>query len=302
MASAAFRTLVFAAALAAALTAQARLPAEVEHALSDSRPVPKPELARIAALSFDELLADYYWLRAVQVVGATNGDPSEFTGLVAQLSELVVALDPWVGHPYRFAAIWLSDDPKTLPAVNRIVERGIAYHPLDWRNRFYLAFNLFFHMGENQRAADELDRALQLEGAPRYMGRLVARLRAADGDLEAAAGFLSALLADDPDPYKRAEYEKALDEIETERRARRLDAARETYRERHGRDIASVEDLAHGPAPVLAALPEELHGWKWAIDAQTGAIVSSYYGRRYQVNYQDEQARARERMQEGVAQ
>ena len=302
MASAAFRCLVVVLALAAALSAQARLPAEAEHAVSESRPVPKPELARIASLSFEGLLADYYWLRAVQVVGSTNGNPAEYTSLIAQLSELVVSLDPWVGHPYRFAAIWLSEDPETRPVANRILERGIAYHPLDWRNRFYLSFNHFYYMGDTARAADELEPTLHLEGTPRYYGRLVARLRAVDGDLEAAAGFLQALIDQNEDPYKRAEYEKALDEIETERRARFLDAARKTYRERNGRDVAEVEDLVRGPGAVLKALPEELHGWQWTLDPASGAIVSSFYGRRYQMNFQDEKKHLARAAQRGAAQ
>ena len=31
--------------------------------------VPRPEVARVTALGFDAVLADYYWLQAVQVVG-----------------------------------------------------------------------------------------------------------------------------------------------------------------------------------------------------------------------------------------
>ena len=88
------------------------------------------------------------------------------------------------------------------------------------------------------------------------------------------------------DEYARAEYLKSLDEVDTERRARILDRAREEYRRRNGRDIERVENLLAGPEPVLRELPAELHGWEWTIDAESGRIVSSFYGKRYEVHFQ----------------
>jgi hypothetical protein len=98
--------------------------------------------------------------------------------------------------------------------------------------------------------------------------------------------FLRRLVEHTEDPYARAEYEKALDEVETERRARRLDRAREEFVRRHGRDVERVEDLVRGPDPVLAKLPRELHGWEWVIDPESGRIVSSWYGARYELRFQ----------------
>jgi hypothetical protein len=242
-----------------------------------------PETARVAALGFDALMSDYHWLEAVQLVGAADAAPSRHGPLIQRLVGVVTSLDPWVDHPYRFAALFLTDSPQDVRAGNRILERGIAYHPLEWRNRFYLSFNDFFFLGDEQAAARELEPAIGLEHAPPYLGRLLARLRSDTGGLDAAAAYLQELLRGEPDGFRRAEYEKALDEIETERRARFLDAARERFRTRSGRDIARVEELAEGPDPVLRALPPELHGWEWVLDAKSGRIVSSYYQHRYEL-------------------
>lgn len=273
-----------AAALAVTLAAHARLPArelrETEAFLPD------PSTARLGAFGFESLAADYYWLRAVQIVGSAQGDPSVHAPQLAALTELVVALDPWVDHPYRFAALWLSERPDTIEAASRMLERGIAYHPGEWRNRLYLSFNRFFYLGDAQGAALELEPAVGLPGAPRYLGRLLARLRSEGGDLEAAAAYLETMRENAPDEWHRVEYEKALDEIETERRARLLDEARKAFRQRAGRDIASVRELAFGPDAVTWQLPPEPHGWEWEIDERSGEIVSSYYGRRYRLHFQ----------------
>ncbi len=167
--------------------------------------------------------------------------------------------------------------------ANRLLERSFDYHPDDWRNRFYLGFNHFYYLGDHETAADHLEIASRLEGAPVYLGRLVARLRAGSAGLDVAEGWLSELARNATDGRTRAEYEKAIDEVRTERIARFLDAAREAYKERNGQDIEVVEDLVDPKDPdALEELPPELNGWEWMIDEDSGRIVSSYYQRRYE--------------------
>jgi plasmid stabilization system protein ParE len=255
----------------------------------------QPERTGFATFGFDALVGDYRWLQALQVVGNERADLIGAAPTIQRLIEAVVAVDPFVDHPYRFAALWLTNDIEQVRAGNRILERGIAYHPNEWRNRFYLSFNHFFYLGDVEAAARELEGAVELPGAPRYVANLLARLRSEKDGLEAAAAYLSELMQQTDDPWKRAELGKALDEIETERRARLLDQARAVYRKREGRDIEKVEDLATGDAAIFSELPAELHGWGWVLDPGTGRIQSPYYGRRYRLNMQE---RDRERVEQ----
>ena len=294
MATLATRLLLLAAALGATLAAHARIPVPVAAAL----PAPEqrqPERTGFATFGFDALVGDYRWLQALQVVGNERADLIGAAPTIQRLIEAVVAVDPFVDHPYRFAALWLTNDIEQVRAGNRILERGIAYHPNEWRNRFYLSFNHFFYLGDVEAAARELEGAVELPGAPRYVANLLARLRSEKDGLEAAAAYLSELMQQTDDPWKRAELGKALDEIETERRARLLDQARAVYRKREGRDIEKVEDLATGDAAIFSELPAELHGWGWVLDPGTGRIQSPYYGRRYRLNMQE---RDRERVEQ----
>lgn len=244
--------------------------------------VPRPELARLSSVGFQNVVSDYYWLQALQVVGASLQDPSRHGPLLGRLVDVVTTLDPWVDHPYRFAALWMTDSPESVRKADALLQRGIERHPNDWRNHFYQGFNRFFYLEESEPAADALDRAANLPGSPRYLPRLVARLRAGGGGLDASAAMLAGLIEHAEDPFERAEYAKALDEVETERRARVLDAAREDFRRLRGRDLVRVEELAEGPEPVIAGLPPEIHGWEWVIDPASGRIVSSWYGARYE--------------------
>jgi hypothetical protein len=258
--------------------------------------VPRPEQARLTALGFDAVLSDYYWLQAVQIVGGDPQGVAHWAGLVGRLVDVVTALDPWVGHPSRFAAVWMTDSVDSVLHANALLRRAISYHPRDWRNYHYLGFNDFFYLGDDAAAADALEHAVGLPDAPPYLAALVAKLREQREGLDTAAAFLEELARSTEDEYARAEYLKSLDEIETERRARFLDRARAEYRRRNGRDIRSVAELAQGPGRVLDALPPahpHFRAFQWVIDPATGAIVSSFYKERYHPHLQSEDEQRR---------
>jgi hypothetical protein len=259
----------------------------------DARFVPRPEVARIASLGFQPLVADVYWMQAVQVVGAATSNPGQHAALLGRLVDVDTTVDPWVGHPYRFAAHWMTGSLEDVRFANRLLERSFEYHPDDWRNYFYLGFNRFFYLGDNQGAAEALDRAAGLPGAPSYLARLVARLRADSAGLETSATFLAELARTTEDPQAQAQYEAALLEIETERRARLLDQAQEEFRRRTGRDLERVEELVRGPHAVLRRLPDEPHGDVWELD-EDGRIVSGRLLRRYEPFVHENDLRRRE--------
>ena len=257
--------------------------------------IPRASAAKAAALGFEAVLADFYWLWAVQIVGGANARPADRAEDLGRLIDVVTTLDPYVGHPYRFAAVWLTETDESVREANRLLERAIEHHPTDWRNYYHLGFNRFFYLQQYQEAADSLEQAVALPGSPAYLPRLVARLRSEEADLEAAAVFLRELIHRTPDAANRAQLQSALDEIEVEYQARGLDTARQLYRRKHGRDIESVEDLVTGPGALLlelpsaepSSVPEALRrNSKWKIDPTTSQIVSEFYGRRYAISMQ----------------
>jgi hypothetical protein len=259
--------------------------------------VPDPRVARLASLGFDPLLADWFWVQALQLVGGELHDIGPHANTIADAIELITSLDPWVDHPYRFAAIWLTATLDQVRRANGLLSKAISYHPRDWRNRFYLGYNQFFYFEENMRAAQTLESTLHMPGAPAYLGSLVTRLRAENGDLETAAGFLQELIRTAPDEYARAEYGKAYDEIMTERLARQLDQARAAFQQRHGRDVHEPAELWEGPLRVMRAAPPahpHFEGFVWEIDPEDGQIVSSFYKSRYRLHIHPTDERLRE--------
>lgn len=305
MARRARTALLLIAALTVTLGAHHRLPSGVRAQIGDDY-VPRPEFAKAMSLGFDTVLADYYWVQAVLLAGGSLNPQAESTHL-GRLIDVVTTLDPWVDHPYRFAAVWLINTLDDVRHGNRLLRRSFEYHPDEWRNRFYLGFNLFYYLDDDLAAAEELQVASQLRGAPQYLPRLVARLRSDSGDLTAAGLFLEELVRQTEDEDAKAEYQAALDEVQIEWRARALDRARESYRKLHGEDIEFVEQLAMGSKAVLPRLPDPepsslpaplRRGSRWTLLDETGEIVSTYYGRRYQVHLDEHSRRLRREIAE----
>jgi tetratricopeptide (TPR) repeat protein len=265
--------------------------AEIDTGSADSAGrlrLPDARIAKVASLGFHPVLADWAWVQALQLVGGDGDGVQKGAGEIADAIEFVAALDPWVDHPYRFAALWLTNSADEVRRANKLLQKAIAYHPGDWRNRFYLGYNEFFYLQDPERAARALKPAIGMRGAPNYLGALVTRLEAESGDLETAALFLEQLIRNAPDEYARAEYWKAYDEIETERRARFLDQMRQRFVQRNGRDLRAPAELWSGRLRVMEKMPPphpHFPGFEWVIDPGTGQITSSFYGSRYALHF-----------------
>jgi tetratricopeptide (TPR) repeat protein len=247
---------------------------------ADGAFVPDPKTARATAFGFHAALADLHWLRAVQIVGGEHGASGRNATLGA-LIDVVTTLDPYVDHAYRFAAVWLIDDEAAVRKGNELLERAIEIHPDDWRHYFYLGFNRFYYLDEQPAAAAVLRRAIHLEGSPPYLGRLAARLESQGAGLDSAAAFLQELLQSATEERERLHYSAALREIETERRARFLDAARAEYVRRFKRDLSRVDELVSGR--VLRSLPADPYERGWEISEESGEIVSAGIRYRYRL-------------------
>lgn len=287
------RGALFAVAIACTGWAHANVP-HTTRSDHGERFVPTPRVASAISMGFEATLADYHWLQAVQVVGGDTVVDEPTARHLGKLIDVVTTLNPHVGHPYRFAAVWLTHSEELVREGNRLLRRAIAHHPDDWRNYFYLGFNHFFYLAEYPEAAAALETAMALPGSPKYLPRLVARLKSHEADIDVAEVFLRELLRTTDDDEERARLQSALDEIEIEYKARFLDRARDAYVELAGRDIDSVEDLVRGPHRVIERLPSPepdaipaslARGSVWEIDPDTGRIQSTYVGARYEVHY-----------------
>ncbi len=235
-----------------------------------------PEAARRLALSYDTLVADLYWMRALQVFGSTrlqmSGDKT-YDGLY-QFLDIATSLDPQFNIAYRFGAIFLSEAPPGGPGrpdqAVALLEKGIAHNPARWEYYQDIGFVHYWWHRDYAEAARWFERGAAVEGAPWWLKSLAATTLAGGGDLRSSR-FLWQTLRDTTDnDWVRRDATRRLEQIEAMEVIEVL--ARAVARAR--------ADGVEGPwswallfsRGLLTTVPVDPSGTPYVIDMNTGAI------------------------------
>lgn len=160
----------------------------------DATPVLTPSTARRLSLGFNGLLADWYWLHALQYIGRKiQEQPKERPAsaqpqldrihavdpaVLARMFELITNLDPRFIAAYEFAAVVLpAVDPDAAIAV---VEQGVLANPTEWYLHQQLAY-IHWQRGDYPRAAEAFRRGARLANKP-WMAAMAAKMEERGGD------------------------------------------------------------------------------------------------------------------------
>jgi hypothetical protein len=162
--------------------------------------VRSPEVMARAALSYRSLLADTYWIRALQHYGGTKraeGGEKRYD-LLFPLLDLTTSLDPKFNIAYRFGSIFLTEPPPAGPGrpdlAIRLLKKGLQSQPQRWEYAQDIGF-VYYRARDYTAAADWFHRASDVAGAPDWMKQLEATTRAKGGDRQTSRMLWSALLA-----------------------------------------------------------------------------------------------------------
>jgi len=149
------------------------------------------ETLRRLCPGFEGLLADIYWLRAVQHFGAEHllGDEARYP-LLEPLIRITTDLDKRFEFAYRYGAIFLAENkPEGAgrpEAALALLDRGIANNPSAWRLWMDkgLLFLTFFK--QPKQASEALLEGSKIPGAAEWMKTLAAEVLIIGGERRAA--------------------------------------------------------------------------------------------------------------------
>jgi tetratricopeptide (TPR) repeat protein len=218
--------------------------------------LPSPEMARIMSFGFQQLVADWYWVRALQYFVEPAQELNQYRNL-GDFFEVVVGVDPDFQYAYRFAGISIPYDTGRLRFANtdraiEFLQRGVKHWPDDWQMRLHLGFYLLNFKNDPEGAAEQFAAAAPVPGAPPYLKRFAAKLFSLNGEVERAKLFTEQMLALTDDPDEKTKLKKRLEEIEAEGRFREVEAAAERFHAAQGRWPTGLEELATvSPLPPL---------------------------------------------------
>jgi tetratricopeptide (TPR) repeat protein len=149
------------------------------------------------SLSFKPLLADLYWIRAVQYFGGTRiaaqeardsgrEAPVSHYDLLYPLLDVTTTLDPQFNIAYRFGSIFLAEGYPNGPGqpqlAIKLLDKGFAANPTKWQYVYDKAFVYYWSVRDYQQSAHWFSEAAKIKGSPSWMPGLAAFMLGQGGD------------------------------------------------------------------------------------------------------------------------
>jgi tetratricopeptide (TPR) repeat protein len=144
--------------------------------------------ARRLALSFTDLAADVYWMRAVVHYGSEQRAPDTpgRYALLYPLLDLATTLDPHFDVAARLGAIFLSEGhpggPGRPDQALALLEKGLKNDPDRWQYRHDIGFVNYWWLKDYAEASRQFELGSQLPGAPKWLRTMAALTLTKGGD------------------------------------------------------------------------------------------------------------------------
>jgi tetratricopeptide (TPR) repeat protein len=241
--------------------------------------VQSSSLAQRIALSYDSLLADVYWIRALQHYGRTKlgTESTSQYQLLYPLLDLTTSLDPRFDIAYRFGAIFLSEAPPEGPGrpdqAVALLEKGLRAQPDRWQYAGDIGFVYYFWVKDYERAAQWFRRARAMPNGPEWMAAMAATVLAEGGNRASSRRLWQEVLTNEEAAYLQQRARLRLGQLDAMDQIDALAPAIDAFRQRTGAAPTSWRQLAQ--AGYVRGIPVDPSGHPYVLDAATGEITVS---------------------------
>jgi len=206
--------------------------------------------ARRMSLSFNGLIADWYWMRSLQYVGRkviAQGDKFQLDDLSAldlkllyPLLDTATTLDPQFIAIYEYGGV-------VLPAINaedaiKLLKKGIENNPSEWRLFHHLGY-IYWQRGDYQTASATYQAGANLPAAPAWMQAMSARMLAEGGSRETAREIYTRMYEQSDDETIKRMAELRLLQIDSFGERELIRKALKDYLARAGRCVSGWREL-----------------------------------------------------------
>lgn len=233
--------------------------------------VPSPGVLTRLALSYDDVLADVYWIRAIQYYGSRrlSDAPVKRYDLLYPLLDLTTSLDPHFSAAYRFGAYFLSEPApggagRPDQAV-ALLNKAMTANPDKWEFPHDIAF-VYYRRGDYRSAGEWFRKAAQVPNATNWLEPMAAVTLTRGGDRQTSRAIFQRLYESSDLKWLkesaawRLQQLDALDAIDT------LQRMTAEYVRRFGRSPETWQDVIRAgliPGVPLdpAGVPYDLNPW-----------------------------------------
>lgn len=225
------------------------------------------------ALGFEGLIADWYWMRALQYIGdkivASEKDINidDLRDLNPRLLypflDNATDLDPQFISAYSYGAMVLpAIDPEKAIAI---AKKGIANNPGEWRLYQHLGY-IYWKLGRYEEAADTYASGAKIPGSASFMALMAASMKTEGGSRATSRAIYQQMLAEPSDEGTQITAKRRLAQLDSLDERDAIDAVLAKFKEANGR---CVNDLREINLQLPAKLPA---GRAFRIDAQNRVV------------------------------
>lgn len=232
--------------------------------------VRSPEAMKRLALSYQSLLADIYWIRAVQHYGGTrlSNDPNASYDLLYPLLDLTTSLDPRFNVAYLFGSLFLAGPPPGGPGrpdlAIALLEKGLRAEPQEWEFAQAIGFVHYWWRQDYPEAAAWFQRAADMPGGPFWLKSMAAVTLAEGGRRDSSRQLWQELARSEFEMF-RNEGQRRLQQLDAMDQVDQLQAAADAFERQVGRQVADWDDLRR--AGYLRGSPVDPTGAPYRIES-----------------------------------
>jgi tetratricopeptide (TPR) repeat protein len=239
--------------------------------------VRSPQVLARATLSFHALLADIYWIRAVQHYGGTklSNEANKQYDVLYPLLDLTTSLDPYFDVVYKFGSVFLAE-PYPAGAGRpdeaiALLEKGLRTRPDKWELAQGIGFVYYWWLNDYQNAAMWFNRAADLPNAPDWL-RPLAAVTLAQGGNRASSRVLWTEIARNGDAdWLRDQASFRLKQLDALDGIDFVQRIVDQYRVRTGMPPGSWADIMR--AGLLRGVPPDPTGVPFRLDPATAKVT-----------------------------
>jgi len=170
-------------------------------------------------------------------------------------------LDPYFVDPYYLGNAYLTWEGNKVREANKLLEKGVQYRTWDWTLPFFIGFNSFFFLQDNDNASKYLMEASRRPGGSPMLASLAARLAYKERRTETAIDFLKETLKNTDDEAMKKSY---MTRIKALKGVLFLENAVSTFKIKYGRSPVEIGELME--KRIVSELPHDPYGGSYFLD------------------------------------
>jgi tetratricopeptide (TPR) repeat protein len=248
--------------------------ARLYHSAQETLFLPSGPVIKKLSLGYDGLLADIYWMRAVQYYGGRRLKNEPGFRLLEPLIDIATTLDPQLLHAYRFGSVFLSErEPNGADQPERaiaLLKKGIEHNPDEWQLYRDVGFVYYWFLNDYKKAAESFLEGSKNPKSAVWMKTFAAMLLAKGGSRETARFLWQEVYQTSENQSMKDNAREHLQKLTAEEDIENLQVLLEKVESKTGRRIGSIEELVN--LGFFKTAPTDPKGFRYIMDARSGQV------------------------------